>query len=258
MISQVLKGIYQNPLVQLNNFWIYILLGLNTKIMFTELKRELTSSQTTLVAVSKTKSEAQILELYHQGHRHFGENRVQELCRKHENLPKDINWHLIGHLQTNKVKYVVPFVHMIHSVDSIKVLKEINKQAGKVDRRIKCLLQFRIAEEDSKFGFEAGTISDFFEQNPPSALSNIEFCGVMGMATFTDNRDQVRDEFRRLRAIFLDLNRNYFTDEPSFSEISMGMSGDYKIAIEEGSTLVRIGRMLFGERTYAQQVALST
>ena len=226
--------------------------------MFTELKRELTSSQTTLVAVSKTKSEAQILELYRQGHRHFGENRVQELCRKYENLPKDIKWHLIGHLQTNKVKYVVPFVHMIHSVDSIKVLKEVNRQAGKVERQIKCLLQFKIASEDSKYGFDSQGVIDFFDQTSPASLSNIEFCGVMGMATFTEDRGQIRDEFRRLRAIYLELNQKYFADEPSFSEISMGMSGDYKIAIEEGSTLVRIGRMLFGERSYAQQIALAT
>ncbi len=220
--------------------------------MFAELKNELSSSQATLVAVSKTKPEEQILNLYRQGHRHFGENRVQELCRKHKNLPKDINWHLIGHLQSNKVKQVVPFVHMIHSVDSIKVLKEINKQAAKFDRQVKCLLQLKIAQEDSKYGFHLSELESFFTAHPYETMPNVRFCGVMGMATYTDNQEQVRDEFRTLRNIFSELNYRFFANNPDFAEISMGMSGDYKIALEEGSTLVRIGRMLFGERTYAR------
>lgn len=199
-----------------------------------------------LVAVSKTKPLEAIQEAYDAGQRVFGENKVQEMVEKHEALPHDIQWHFIGHLQTNKVKYIAPFVEMIHAVDSFKLVQEINKQAAKNKRIIRCLLQFHIAEEESKFGL---TIDEavHIAQNT-SNFPHIEFAGVMGMATFTDNTEQVRAEFRSLNAIFNTLKKEYFNQHASFTEISMGMSGDYLIAIEEGSTIVRIGSTLFGTR----------
>jgi pyridoxal phosphate enzyme (YggS family) len=203
-----------------------------------------------LVAVSKTKPNEDLMEAYHAGQRVFGENKVQELTIKYEELPTDIQWHMIGHLQRNKVKYIAPFVSMIHAVDSVRLLKEINKQAKKNDRVINCLLQFHIAEESTKFGLDLDEAHELLSSDEFKAMENISICGVMGMATFTDNEEQVRREFGELKKIFNDLKENFFKTNDSFKEISMGMSGDYKIAIEEGSTMVRIGSTIFGARNY--------
>jgi hypothetical protein len=200
----------------------------------------------TLVAVSKTKPIEAIEEAYLAGQRHFGENKVQELVAKHEKLPKDINWHLIGHLQTNKVKYVAPFVHLIHAVDSEKLLIEIDKQAHKNNRIIDVLLQFHIAQEDTKFGLSMGECK-LLLKNRRSFL-NSRIVGVMGMASFVDDENQIRNEFKTLRNIFNELKAEYFGDVPYFSTISMGMSGDFSFAIEEGSTMVRVGSAIFGTR----------
>jgi pyridoxal phosphate enzyme (YggS family) len=202
----------------------------------------------TLIAVSKTKPVSDILEAYNAGQRHFGENKVQEMMDKYPQLPKDIHWHLIGHLQTNKVKYIAPFVSLIHSVDSLKLLKEINKQAEKNNRVIDCLLQFHIATEETKFGLDLEEASDLLDSNDLRNLHNIRIVGVMGMASFTDDEEQVRKEFRHLRSIFDKLKNTRFPHENSFSVISMGMSGDYQLAIEEGSTMVRVGSSIFGSR----------
>lgn len=203
-----------------------------------------------LVAVSKTKPNEDILEAYHAGHRHFGENKAQELINKHPELPKDINWHFIGHLQTNKVKYIVPFVYMIEAVDSLKLFKEINKQALKHSRIINCLLQFHIAEESSKFGFDLEEAKEILISEDFKELENIQIAGVMGMATYTDEIDQVRREFKTLKRIFDQLKESHFKNDDRFKEISMGMSGDYEVAIEEGSTIVRVGSAIFGLRNY--------
>jgi hypothetical protein len=202
----------------------------------------------TLVAVSKTKPIESIQELYDAGQRVFGENRVQELVEKHEELPKDIKWHLIGHLQRNKVKYIAPFVEMIHSTDSERLLDEINLQAKKTNRKINVLLQFFIAQEETKFGFDWDEIQDLFSRRTPESFDSIDFCGVMGMASFSDDESQVRNEFKKLKQIFDQLKQTYFLGSTSFSEISMGMSGDFQMAIEEGSTMVRVGSSLFGKR----------
>ncbi len=200
---------------------------------------------TTLVAVSKTKPVSDIQILYNAGQLEFGENKVQELVEKHEVLPKDIKWHLIGHLQKNKVKYIAPFVHLIHSVDSESLLKEINKQALKSERIISCLLQIRIAAEETKFGMgqeEAQRILATYESNFPF----VKIVGLMGMATFTDDEDQIKKEFRSLKIFYEKFKTTY-----GFTTLSMGMSGDYKIAIEEGSNMVRVGSSIFGERNYS-------
>lgn len=215
---------------------------------FKELQQQLEQTGTQLVAVSKTKPPEQIMAFYEQGHRAFGENRVQEMAEKHEALPKDIHWHFIGHLQTNKVKYMAEFVDLVHSIDRQKVLKEINKRAKKHDRIIDCLLQFHIAEEDSKFGFDLAEAREMLESEAFANFNNVRLCGVMGMATFTDDHEKVRREFQHLRSLFDTLRTDYFTEQPHFKEISMGMSGDYPIAQEEGSTMVRIGSLLFGPR----------
>ena len=215
---------------------------------FQNILKDLAAYNTNLVAVSKTKPQSAIIELYEEGQRDFGENRVQELVDKQEALSKDIKWHMIGHLQTNKVKYIAPFIHLIHSVDSPKILKEINKQAGKNDRVIDCLLQFHIAEEDTKYGFDSDAAVTFLKSPEFQSLQNIRIVGVMGMATFTSDENQVRNEFRSLKAIFDLIKKTCFEEVNSFKEISMGMSGDYKIAMEEGSTMVRIGSLLFGAR----------
>ena len=191
-----------------------------------------------------------ILELYQQGQRIFGENKPQEMTSKYELLPKDIEWHFIGHLQTNKVKYIAPFVAMIHSIDSLKVLQEVDKQAGKNDRVIDCLLQFKIAAEDTKFGLSLEDGKSLLQDSDFQALKSVRIVGVMGMATFTDDEEQVRKEFRLLKSIFEQLKTDFFAQEPWFKEISMGMSDDYPIALSEGSTLIRIGTLLFGNRTY--------
>ncbi|HIP32998.1 MAG TPA: YggS family pyridoxal phosphate-dependent enzyme [Crocinitomicaceae bacterium] len=202
----------------------------------------------TLVAVSKTKPIEDILEAYAEGQRIFGENKVQELVDKYEVLPKDIEWHLIGHLQTNKVKYIAPFVSLIHAVDSLKLLKEINKQAKKNGRTIDCLLQFHIAQESSKFGLSFEYAREILESNEFVELQNISIAGVMGMATFTNNEEKIREEFQALENYFNVLKSHYFKFNNHFQHISMGMSGDYQIAIDEGSTMVRVGSSIFGSR----------
>lgn len=220
--------------------------------MYQQILQELQPQDALLVAVSKTKPTAAILELYDKGQRDFGENRVQELLPKYEALPKDIRWHLIGHLQSNKVKYVAPFIHLIHSVDSLELLREIDKQARKNERVIDCLLQFHIAQEESKFGLQWEEVQQW-PTDVFSALPNIRLCGVMGMATFTDDEEQVRREFRQLREIFDALKNRFFTTEERFREISMGMSDDYRIALQEGSTMLRIGTLLFGQRNAEEE-----
>lgn len=202
----------------------------------------------TLVAVSKTKPLELLKEAYAAGQRHFGENRVQELEEKYNALPKDICWHMIGHLQSKKVKTIAPFVHLIHGVDSFKLLAEINKQALKNNRTINCLLQFFIAQEETKFGFDLEEALEMLGSDEFAALKNVRLVGIMGMATFTDDADQIRTEFKTLASYFEQLKSTHFSNEPSFKEISMGMSDDYAIAIEEGSTMVRIGSAIFGGR----------
>lgn len=203
-----------------------------------------------LIAVSKTKPISAIVDAYNCGQRLFGENKVQELTEKFESLPKDIEWHLIGHLQTNKVKYVASFVAMIHAVDSLKLLAEINKEASKYNRIINCLLQFHIAQEDTKFGLDFDGACEILDSSDFRDMKNVHISGVMGMATYTDNVEQVSSEFGSLRNIFIELKNRYFTDDSAFSEISMGMSDDYLIAIEQGATMVRVGSTIFGERVY--------
>lgn len=202
----------------------------------------------TLVAVSKTKPVSDILTAYQAGQRVFGENKVQELCQKQEQLPLDIQWHLIGHLQTNKVKYIAPFVSLIHAVDSLKLLQEINKEAKKNNRIIDCLLQFHIAQEDTKFGLDFEEASEILKDEKYIEMDNIRIVGVMGMASFTDNIEQIHDEFRNLHAYFQIIKSHFFKFNHDFKEISIGMSGDYKIAIEEGSTMIRVGSSIFGGR----------
>jgi pyridoxal phosphate enzyme (YggS family) len=201
-----------------------------------------------LVAVSKTKPIEDILAAYNAGHRLFGENKAQELSSKHPQLPDDIQWHFIGHLQTNKVKYIIPFVSLIHSIDRIKLLREVNKQAAKVNRVVDCLLQFHIATEETKFGLNMEEAVELLSSEEYIKMENVRICGIMGMATNTKDVSVVRKEFRYLREIKKDLKENYFQGSKHFTEISMGMSGDYKIAIEEGSTIVRIGSAIFGVR----------
>ncbi len=213
--------------------------------MFQEISSFCLNNKVTLVAVSKTQTLEKIKAMYDTGQRIFGENRVQELVTKFETLPKDIEWHLIGHLQKNKVKYIAPFVAMIHSIDSWELLETVHKEAAKNNRIIRTLLQFHIAEEDTKFGISLEDGEKIIQRMNESKLSNVTICGVMGMATFTENVTQVRHEFRQLKSIFDRLKKDYFTDSHNFTEISMGMSGDYKMAIEEGSTMVRIGSALF-------------
>ena len=205
-------------------------------------------STVNLVAVSKTKPLPLLREAYDAGQRHVGENRVQELAEKFEALPKDIHWHMIGHLQSKKVKYIAPFVHLIHGVDSLKLLEEINKQALKNERIIDCLLQFHIANEDTKFGFSFEEVVELLGSADFFQLKNVRIVGVMGMATFTDDTKIVRQEFATLANYFSLLKNNQFKFAPYFTEISMGMSGDYLIAIEEGSTMVRVGSSIFGGR----------
>lgn len=205
-------------------------------------------SHVTLVAVSKTKPISDIQEAYAAGQRHFGENKVQEMAEKEDALPKDIFWHLIGHLQTNKVKYIAKFVHCIHSLDSLKLAQEINKQAKKHNRTIDCLLQFHIAQEETKFGLNLNEAKALLENESFKSLQHIRITGIMGMASFVDDTAQIRQEFKSLKAIFNQLKDQFFSDSASFKEVSMGMSGDYLEAIEEGSTLVRVGSSIFGSR----------
>ena len=197
-----------------------------------------------LVAVSKTKSNEEIMEAYDVGHRVFGENKVQDMTAKNESLPKDIQWHMIGHVQTNKVNYMAPYVDLIHGVDSFKLLKEVNKQAAKNKRTISCLLQIHIAEEATKFGLSPEECKEVVIQ--AEALENITIKGLMGMATFTDNVTQIEREFKTLKELYQDLK----SDNKDFDILSMGMSGDYELAIKEGSNMIRVGSKIFGERNY--------
>lgn len=201
-----------------------------------------------LIVISKTKSADDIMQVYRCGHRIFGESKVQELMPKNEELPKDIQWHLVGHLQRNKVKYIAPFISMIHSVDSLRLLKEINKEAKKNDRIINCLLQMHIAEEETKFGLDQDELNELIKSESFKSLKNINICGLMGMATFTEDTKQVKHEFSNLYKIFISTKERYFSQSPNFKELSMGMTSDYETAIEEGSTMVRVGTAIFGER----------
>ena len=206
--------------------------------------------QTRLIAVSKTKPVEMLQEAYDAGQRLFGENKALEMRDKHEALPKDIEWHFIGHLQTNKVKYIAPFVRMIHSIDSLPLLQTVEKEAAKHERCIDCLLQFHIATEETKFGLDLNEARQLLESAEYKAMQHVRICGVMGMATNTDDMDLVHREFATLHGIFETLKKDYFSGSEAFREISMGMSHDYKIAVEEGSTLVRVGSSIFGARNY--------
>ncbi|MGW8316707.1 MAG: YggS family pyridoxal phosphate-dependent enzyme [Bacteroidales bacterium] len=206
--------------------------------------------EVTLVAVSKTKPDALILEAYEAGQRDFGENKVQDLAAKKERLPADIRWHMIGHLQSNKVKYVSPFVHLIHGVDSLKLLDILQKEAIKVNRVLECLLQVHIAREASKFGFDGQELLKIAGSGALNKLEMVRIRGVMGMATYTENETQIRAEFQSLNRIFDQMKETAFSGEDSFDQRSYGMSGDYRLAVEEGSTMVRIGSLIFGPREY--------
>lgn len=212
----------------------------------------LSQSNTKLIAVSKTKPQEDLLQAYEAGQRHFGENKVQELTGKSEALPKDIKWHMIGHLQRNKVKYIAPFVSLIHAVDSPRLLNEINKQALKNNRTIDCLLQVHIAQEDTKFGFNETELIDYLNSEELTQLKNIKITGLMGMATNTDNKGQVAQEFDSLKALFDKIANEYQLDQVKMEELSMGMTSDFEIACKAGSTMVRIGSAIFGARNYPQ------
>lgn len=222
---------------------------MNINNNITNLKQNL-PHHVTLVAVTKTQPEASVLEAYQTGHRDFGENKVQELTRKYEILPKDIRWHMIGHLQSNKVKYIAPMVHLIHSVDSLKLLQEINKQGAKNNRTIDCLLQVHIADEETKFGFDESEIITLIQADQPAQLTHVRVRGLMGMATFTENEAKVRKEFKKLKSIFDRLKAQRLPENVHMEVLSMGMSGDYAMAIDEGSTMIRVGSAIFGERQY--------
>lgn len=215
-----------------------------------DIVRATVPSDVTLIAVSKTKPVSDLQEAYEAGQRIFGENKALEMRDKHQALPNDIQWHFIGHLQTNKIKYIAPFVTLIHAIDSLSLLEAVNKEAAKNNRIIDCLLQFHIAQEETKFGLDMDEARAMLESESFKSLNNINICGVMGMATFTDDAAQVRDEFKSLKNIFETLKDNYFKGNESFKEISMGMSDDYPIAIEEGATMVRVGSKIFGARNY--------
>ncbi len=205
-------------------------------------------SQIKLIPISKTKPEEIILEAYNSGFKIFGENKVQEIVRKHENLPADIEWHMVGHMQTNKVKYLAPFIHLVHGIDSLKLLKIVNKEAVKVGRTINTLLQIHIASEETKFGFSKDEVYRLLDSADFRTLNNVKIMGVMGMATYTSDQSQIRKEFQGLFKFFEWMKVEYFSEDTDFKEISMGMSADYKIAIDEGSTMVRIGSLIFGNR----------
>jgi len=212
--------------------------------------KEQVPAYVTLVAVSKTKPDEAIMEAYRAGHRDFGENKVQDLAAKQERLPDDIRWHMIGHLQSNKVKYLAPFVHMVHGVDSLKLLDVINREAEKNKRIIDCLLQVRIAREETKFGLTEEELLQLVSSDTFRVLDHIRIRGLMGMATYTENSKQIREEFRQLKRIFERLKSRQFKEEERFDQLSCGMSDDFKLAIEEGSNLVRIGSLIFGPRNY--------
>jgi pyridoxal phosphate enzyme (YggS family) len=219
---------------------------MDIKANILDLHDSLDTQDVVLVAVSKTKPTEAIMEAYAAGQRDFGENKVQELTDKAEQLPKDIRWHMIGHLQRNKVKYIVPFVYLIHSVDSLRLLRMINKEAGKAGKIVDCLIQIHIAEEDTKYGFDETELSDALAEMKD--LPNVRIRGLMGMATFTDDSTQIRREFATLKKLFDSTAQRDLPEGTTMEILSMGMSGDYELAIEEGSTMVRIGSAIFGER----------
>jgi len=204
-----------------------------------------------LVAVSKTKPASMVQDLFQAGHLDFGENKVQELIDKQEQLPEKIRWHMIGHLQSNKVKYIAPFVHLIHGVDSLKLLKVINREAAKNERTIQCLFQLHIARESSKFGLSEEELYEILESPVYQEMEHVSIRGLMGMATFTEDSDVVREEFRNLKRIFEKVKSDHFGRSSEFNILSMGMSGDYKTALEEGSNMVRVGSLIFGHREYS-------
>ena len=206
----------------------------------------------TLVAVSKTKPISDLQEAYDAGQRVFGENYPQEMREKHEALPADIQWHFIGHLQTNKIKYIISYVTLIHSIDTANLLEAVNKEAKKHERVVDCLLQFHIAQEETKFGLDLEEARQLLDSEAFKQMENVRICGVMGMGTFTDDMEEVRKEFKHLKSIFETLKKDYFAGQPQFKEISMGMSDDYPIAIEEGATLIRVGSKIFGARVYVK------
>ena len=212
------------------------------------LKKETEASGVKLIAVSKTKPADVLMEAYNAGQRVFGENNVQEMVEKQQQLPNDIEWHLIGHLQSNKVKYIAPFISLIHSVDSLKLLQEIDKQAAKNKRIIDCLLQIYIADEETKFGLGFDEAIELLRSEEFSALKNVRIIGLMGIATNTDSEKQIKDEFYELHTFFDGIKTSFFRKEDSFKELSIGMSADYKIAMGEGSTMVRVGSLIFGQR----------
>ena len=203
-----------------------------------------------LVAVSKFHPNEAIEEAYQAGQRIFGESKVQEMTAKYESLPKDIEWHFIGHLQSNKIKYMIPYVAMIHGIDTYKLLAEVNKQAGKAGRTVNCLLQIHVAQEETKFGISPDECREMLDAREWKALAHVRICGLMGMASNTDNIEQINGEFRLLNSLFKEIKANWFTDSDAFRELSMGMSHDYHEAIASGSTLVRVGSKIFGEREY--------
>ena len=203
-----------------------------------------------VVVVSKTRSLHEMLEVYHAGFKIFGENKAQEAARKQPLLPPDVEWHFIGHLQTNKARLITPFVHTIHSIDSFKLLREVDKEAKKSDRIIRCLLQFHIATEETKFGMDPGEAMELLQQWKTNNMQNVLITGVMGMASFISDQELIQNEFRTLKSHFNLLKDEYFRESDEFKEISMGMSGDYLLAIREGSTMVRLGTVIFGERFY--------
>jgi pyridoxal phosphate enzyme (YggS family) len=212
--------------------------------------KQLLPGGVTLVAVSKTKPEGLIMEAYHASHRIFGENKVQELVDKHEHLPDDIQWHMIGHLQRNKVKFIAPFVSLIHGVDSLKLLRVINKEGAKNNRVISCLLQVHIASEDTKFGLDENEVFELIESDEYKSFDHVKIRGLMGMATYTHDENRVIAEFGQLKKLFDDVSRQYFSGDDQFSILSVGMSGDYHLALKAGSNMVRVGSAIFGERNY--------
>ena len=203
-----------------------------------------------LIAVSKTKPNEDILEAYNSGHKLFGENKVQDIVKKYEDLPKDIEWHFIGHLQRNKVKFIVPFARLIHAVDSLKLLKKIDDEAAKNKLTVNCLMQIHIARESSKFGLDINELREILSSEEYSSMENIEIAGLMGMATFTENKEIIKNEFDFLSKCFKEIKNEFFSNKDNFKEISMGMSDDYDIAVESGSTMIRVGSIIFGERNY--------
>jgi PLP dependent protein len=219
-----------------------------------ELKKEV-PPDIKIVAVSKTRSEDEIMEVYQTGHKVFGENKVQELVAKQSVLPSDIEWHFIGHLQTNKVKQVVRAATMIQSIDSLKLLRTVNREAQLVDRRVACFLQFHIATEETKFGLDLPEALTLLSALKDENMDHVKIQGVMGMATFTDDQEEIVREFRFLKSCYHHLKRDFFSDDDEFKEISMGMSGDYQLAIREGSTIIRVGTAIFGERNHYSKLA---